>query len=42
MKEIKCPLYELDCPYCTFDGYCELPNPREECDDYYAEVGDEE
>lgn len=43
-----------NCPYCDFNGFCQLANPadecdeyyeyceEEECDDYYAEVGDEE
>lgn len=41
---IECPVpgAQWDCPHCTSDGYCNLSNPAEECDDYYAVVGDEE
>lgn len=41
----QCPVPGMspaDCPYCTPNGFCQLENPSEECDDYYAEVGDEE
>lgn len=41
-KKIYCPLYDMDCPYCTKDGVCEIGNPMEECDEYYAVVGDNE
>ena len=37
-----CPTYDLSCPYCTKLGKCRLENPVEECDDYYAVMGDEE
>ena len=39
---VKCPTGDLSCPYCNQGGICMLENPREECDDYYAAVGDEE
>lgn len=41
---IECPVSGamFSCPHCNSYGYCELTNPRKECDDYYAEVGDEE
>lgn len=41
---IECPVPGalFDCPHCDSYGRCELANPSEECDDYYAEVGDEE
>lgn len=42
--QIECPVpgAVFDCPYCDIYGCCGLSNPAEECDDYYAEVGDEE
>lgn len=41
MIECPVPSADLDCPHCI-DGFCNLQNPYDECDDYYAEVGDEE
>lgn len=35
-----CPTGDVACPY-NDDGYCTLENPDENCDDYYAESGDE-
>lgn len=35
----RCPSMDIACPY-NDDGYCTLENPDENCDDYYAEVGD--
>lgn len=39
---VMCPTGDWSCPYCNQGGICMLTNPAEECDDYYAEVGDEE
>lgn len=41
---IECPVPSgfFDCPYYNIDGQCTLQNPREECDDYYAVIGDDE
>ena len=41
---IECPVpgAYFDCPYCNKYGVCTLENPANECDDYYACVGDEE
>ena len=40
--EFKCPLFDLDCPYCLTTGECTIGNPMEECDDYYYYNADEE
>lgn len=42
MKYVNCPISDWSCPYCNQGGICMLENPEEECDDYYAEVGDNE
>lgn len=42
MSEIFCPTCDFSCPYCGTYGECELDNPAEECDDYYAVMGDED
>lgn len=39
---VNCPVPDFLCPYCDTYGNCQLDNPAEECDDYYAMVGDEE
>lgn len=36
-----CPLSDWECPYYHESGICLLDNPKEECDDFYAETGDE-
>lgn len=41
-SEKKCPVYDVSCPYCDFDGYCHIKNPMCECDDYFAYYGGEE
>lgn len=41
-KFIYCPADSWDCPYCTEEGACTLRHPEEECDDYYAVMGDDE
>lgn len=41
-KEFKCPLFDLDCPYCLTTGECTIGNPMEECDDYYYYNEEEE
>lgn len=30
----KCPAYDYECYYCDEYGYCELENPKEECEEY--------
>lgn len=42
MKTIYCPTSDWNCPYYNQGGICMLDNPAEECDDYYATVGDDE
>lgn len=41
MLRVLCPGDEFDCPYCSAEGVCCLENPAEECDDYYAMMGEE-
>lgn len=41
-KVIMCPAIALDCPYYGINGACSMPNPQEDCDDYYAYMGDGE
>lgn len=41
-KKIYCPANSWNCPYCTEEGECTLPNPDEECDDYYYAMGGDE
>lgn len=36
-----CSVEDVACPYWE-KGYCMLANPTEDCDDYYAEVGNKE
>lgn len=39
----ECPIYDISCPYCDFDGSCHIRNPMRECDDYFAyHEGEEE
>jgi len=42
MKKFECPMFDLDCPYCSITGECTIGNPMEECDDYYYYNADEE
>lgn len=46
MRKIYCPVNDESCPCLKIDGTCSLVdegvNPAEECDDYYAVVGDDE
>ena len=39
---VDCPTADFSCPYYGARGTCLLENPTEECDDYYAAVGDKE
>ena len=45
-KIVDCPVGDWTCPYLKEDVTCGLVDegvhPRDECDDYYAAVGDEE
>lgn len=38
----KCPIFDLDCPYCTVNGECTIGAPMDECDTYYFYNGEEE
>lgn len=46
-KNIRCPLYSLDCPYLD-DGWCQMEeetgdHPADQCDEYmFANEEDEE
>ena len=40
MKECLVFGAEWDCPYCE-NGFCQLSHPERDCDDYYAEMGEE-
>ena len=31
----KCPVCDIDCPYCTSDGYCTMEEPFEDCETYW-------
>ena len=42
MIKPECPINDLSCPYILENGCCDLPILEEECDDYYAAIGDEE
>ena len=42
METIYCPTGDFSCPYFGARGVCLIDNPAEECDDYFAAVGDEE
>jgi len=44
---VECPIQDPSCPYWDWKTHkCTMPlsglHPIDECDDYYAEVGDEE
>lgn len=41
-ERIYCPADSYDCPYYGYDGRCHMDNPRDDCDDFYAAVGDAE
>lgn len=41
-KLVYCPTQDFTCPYCDANGVCMLDNPKRECDDYYAMIGDDE
>ena len=42
-KVYNCPVLDWECPYFNPEGcVCKLDNPKVDCDDYYAVVGDEE
>ena len=41
-KVTYCPVGDFSCPYYGARGACLLENPAEECDDYYAMIGDDE
>ena len=34
MKKFKCPMFDLDCPYCSVEGECTIGSPIDECDDF--------
>lgn len=34
-KKEFCPVFDSLCPYCTDAWECLMPNPEQECDDYY-------
>lgn len=38
----ECPVYDISCPYCDFNGYCHIRNPMSECDDYLYHEGGED
>lgn len=41
MKKIECPVYDYECPYFK-SGYCELENPKDECDAFYGLEDDDD
>ena len=42
-KIYNCPVLDWECPYFNSEGcVCKLDDPKTDCDDYYAAVGDEE
>ena len=42
-KVYNCPVLDWECPYFNPEGcVCKLDDPKADCDDYYAAVGDEE
>lgn len=46
MSNVFCPVMDPSCPYLNGYGHCLGPelgwHPKDECDDYYAYIGDEE
>ena len=36
-----CPNDDRNCPYCDFDGLCQLTEPWFDCDDFVKARGDE-
>lgn len=42
MKKVYvCPINDWECPYYDANGNCMIDNPRMDCDDYVAILGDE-
>lgn len=36
-----CPTCDITCPYWQYNDECVIGNPLEECDEYYAILGEE-